>query len=78
MHQRDKTLRPQIVYKWQNPDYWKLISYFKKLTGIGGVLNTSLNLHGYPLVATLEQAFFTLENSGLNHLALENFLISKK
>jgi len=78
MHQRDKTLRPQIVCKWQNPNYWKLISHFKKLTGIGGVLNTSLNLHGYPLVATLEQAFFTLENSGLNHLALENFLISKK
>jgi carbamoyltransferase len=78
MHQRDKTLRPQIVYKWQNPDYWKLIFYFKKLIGIGGVLNTSLNLHGYPLVATLEQAFFTLDNSDLKYLALENFLISKK
>jgi carbamoyltransferase len=71
-------VRPQIVYKWQNPDYWRLINYFKQLTGIGGVLNTSFNLHGYPLVATLEQAIFTFENSGLKYLALENFLISKE
>jgi carbamoyltransferase len=78
MHHRDKTVRPQIVYKWQNPDYWRLINYFKQLTGIGGVLNTSFNLHGYPLVATLEQAIFTFENSGLKYLALENFLISKE
>ena len=78
MHQADKTLRPQIVYKHQNPDYWRLIKYFKQLTGIGAVLNTSLNLHGYPLVATLEQALFTFENSGLKYMAIENWLIRKE
>lgn len=78
MHQADKTLRPQIVYKHQNPDYWRLIKYFKQLTCIGAVLNTSLNLHGYPLVATLEQALFTFENSGLKYLAIENWLIRKE
>ncbi len=60
------------------PDYWRLINYFKQLTGIGSVLNTSFNLHSYPLVATLGQAIFTFENSGLKYLALENFLISKE
>lgn len=78
LHQADKTLRPQIVYKEQNPDYWRLIKYFKDITGIGGVLNTSLNLHGYPLVATLDQLFFTLENSKLKYVAVGNFLIYKK
>lgn len=78
MHQGDKTLRPQLVEKEINPTYHKLITEFKKLTGISSVLNTSMNLHGYPLVATLDQAMFTLENSGLENLAIENFLIQKK
>ena len=77
MHQADHTLRAQLVDKEVNPHYHKILSEFKRLTGIGGVLNTSFNLHGYPLVATLEQAMFTFENSGLKYLALENYLVSK-
>ena len=77
MHQADHTLRAQLVDKEINPHYHKIISEFKKLTGIGGILNTSFNLHGYPLVATLEQAMFTFENSGLRYLALQNYLVSK-
>jgi len=41
------------------------------------VLNTSLNLHGYPLAATPQQAMFTFENSGLRNLALGSFLVRK-
>ena len=41
-------------------------------------MNTSLNIHGYPLVGTLEQAMFTLDNSGLKHILLNNYLVSKK
>ena len=77
MHQGDKTARPQMVTKQLNERYYNLISEFKKITGIGAVLNTSLNLHGYPLVGTPEQAIFTLENSDLQYLAIENWLISK-
>jgi len=77
MHQADHTLRAQLVDKEVNPHYHKIISEFKKLTGIGGILNTSFNLHGYPLVATLDQAMFTFENSGLKYLAIENYLVSK-
>jgi carbamoyltransferase len=78
MHQGDLTLRPQILTEEFNSKYYKMIKYFKELTGIGSVMNTSLNLHGYPMVATLEQALFTFENSGLKYMALENYLISKK
>nr|WP_249291444.1 carbamoyltransferase C-terminal domain-containing protein [Campylobacter curvus] len=78
MHQGDKTARPQIVTMQSNEKYYKVISEFEKLTGIGAVLNTSLNLHGYPLVGTPKQAIFTLENSSLEYLAIENWLISKK
>jgi carbamoyltransferase len=78
MHQKDKTLRPQIVSKEDSPLLYKLLKYYEELTGMGGCLNTSLNIHGYPLVGTLEQAIFTFENSGLEYLTLENFLLHKK
>jgi len=78
IHPKDKTLRPQILNEEMDPDYYRLLKRFENLTGMGGLLNTSLNLHGYPLVGTLEQAVFTFDNSGLEYIAIENFLISKK
>jgi carbamoyltransferase len=77
IHPYDFTIRPQIVRKEWNPKYHYLISEFKKLTGIGGVLNTSFNLHGEPLVCSPEDAISTFERSGLKYLALGNYLISK-
>jgi carbamoyltransferase len=77
IHPYDSTLRPQIVHEDWNPDYYKLIKEFKKLKGIGAVLNTSFNLHGEPNVLSPKDAIHTFENSGLNYLALGTFLISK-
>lgn len=77
MHQYDHTIRPQIVYKHWNPSYYELIKEFKKLTGIGAVLNTSFNLHGSPVVYTPEDALHVFENSGLMNLTLGPFLIQK-
>lgn len=77
VHQYDFTARPQEVIKEYNPRYHALISEFEKLTGIGGVLNTSFNLHGYPIVESPEDALYVFENSGLEYLALENYIIQK-
>ncbi|MEE9274833.1 MAG: carbamoyltransferase C-terminal domain-containing protein [bacterium] len=77
-HPYDGTLRPQILERSFNPDYYGLIEEFERLTGIGGVLNTSFNLHGEPIVSSPEDAIHTFENSGLMHLALGRYLISKK
>lgn len=78
MHQGDFTIRPQVLERDANPDYYRLLQTFESCTGVGGVMNTSFNLHGYPLVATPEQALMTFEKSGLRNLALGPFLISKK
>ncbi len=77
IHPYDKTCRPQIVGREANPDYWKLIDEFRNLTGIGGVVNTSLNLHGDPLVHTPLDAVTVLERSELRHLALNEYLVQK-
>jgi len=78
IHPYDKTVRPQMVRKEHNLSYHYLISEFKRITGIGGVLNTSLNLHGYPLVHKPEDAFYLIDNSSLKYLAIGNWLVEKK
>jgi carbamoyltransferase len=78
LHPKDFTVRPQCVIKAWNPDYHEIISEFKRLTGIGGVLNTSFNLHGEPNVCSPADAIHTLDNSGLNYLAMGSYLLSKR
>lgn len=78
IHPYDKTSRPQVLDKKTNSDYYEIISEFKKLTGIGGILNTSFNLHGEPNVESPKDALNTFDNSELKFLAIGSFLISKK
>lgn len=78
MHPYDFTIRPQILSQEYNPSYYHLISEFEKLTGIGAVLNTSFNLHGYPIVLGPDEALDAFENSKLEYLTLEDYIISKK
>jgi len=78
MHPYDYTLRPQILEKEENEKYYKIIKIFEEMTGMGGILNTSFNLHGYPIVCSPEDAIHVFKNSGLKYLALENWLVKKK
>ena len=50
VHPYDYTIRPQLVDKKTCKNYYKLISEFKKITQVGGLLNTSLNMHEYPII----------------------------
>lgn len=78
LHQGDFTARPQILDKAVNPDYYNLVKEFEKFTGVSGLINTSFNLHGKPIVNTPEDALYVFLNSGLEYLVLENILIYKK
>ena len=77
-HPYDRSVRPQFVNRGICGSYHKLISEFKKITGIAAILNTSLNLHGEPIVNTVGDALLTFSQSGLKHLYLGKTLISKK
>ena len=78
MHPADLTLRPQILTQRANPDYYDLISCFARETGVGKLLNTSFNLHGFPIVGSVDKAVETFENSELDGLILESSLILRK
>ncbi|MEP7271855.1 MAG: carbamoyltransferase C-terminal domain-containing protein [Acidobacteriota bacterium] len=78
-HPYDLTVRPQVVEREWNPRYYRLIEEFERLSGKrGGVLNTSFNLHGHPLVSSPRDALDVFDRSGLKHVAIENYLISKR
>jgi carbamoyltransferase len=78
VHPHDATARAHLVDEQWNPAYHRVIREFERRTGIGAVLNTSFNLHGEPLVGSPEDAIDTFERSGLPHLALDRWVISKK
>ena len=77
IHPQDKTCRPQTLNETWNPGYREVLEAFEEKTGVGGLLNTSFNLHGYPMVCTPLQALWTFENSQLDGLALGNYYIAK-
>lgn len=78
LHPADSTARAQVLKHKQNPELYETLKQFEDITGIGGVLNTSFNLHGYPIVRTCDDAYYVFENSDLNVLWLDNLLIEKR
>ncbi len=42
------------------------------------LLNTSFNLHGYPIVRTPDEALHVFRQSGLEYLQLGGFIARKK
>jgi carbamoyltransferase len=78
IHPYDYTMRAQVLTKEYNPRYHALISEFQRLTSIGGIVNTSFNLHGEPMVCSPDDALHSLRESGLEVVAIEDFVISKK
>jgi len=73
----DDTTRPHLVKKKIAPRFWRLISEFRKISGIPIVLNTSLNIRGEPIACTPEDALRTFRDSNIKYLALGDFLIYK-
>jgi carbamoyltransferase len=78
LHPYDYSGRPNAVSEASNPGYYRLLKAFRSQTGEGLILNTSYNLHGYPMVRDGKQALHVFANSGLNYLAYGNYLLKKK
>ena len=74
----DGTARPQIVRQSVLPHYHAILSAFKEKTGVGGVLNTSFNRHGLPMVNDPKDAVNHLLWGCVDALALGPFLVKRK
>ena len=73
----DYSARLQTVEEKINPKYHKLISYFKELTGIPILVNTSFNVRGEPIVCTPADAFKCFMGTELDILVVENYFLEK-
>jgi carbamoyltransferase len=73
----DGSGRPQTVDPETNPPFRKLIEAFEALTGVPAVLNTSFNVDSEPIVCTPTDALRTFYASGIDALAMGDFLLEK-
>lgn len=73
----DGTSRPQVVRKKNNKKFYKLLQEFEKITGHAILINTSFNIQGEPIVNKPSEAIRCFFGTGIDYLALGNYLITK-
>jgi len=73
----DGSARPQMLED-ENPKYRELIERVKKNTGDGIILNTSFNLHSYPIVCSPTDAINVMLKTKTRYMAVGNFFIELK
>ncbi len=73
----DGSVRPQTVASGASPLYHRMIGEFALRTGAPFVINTSLNYDGEPIVCTPQEALRCFYASGLDVLALGDFVLTK-
>ncbi len=71
------TGRLQTIDKNTNPRYYEIVRRFGEATGVPILINTSFNLRGEPIVSSPASAWWTFNNSGIDWLVLESFLVGK-
>ncbi|HVG19113.1 MAG TPA: carbamoyltransferase C-terminal domain-containing protein [Blastocatellia bacterium] len=73
----DGLVRVHTVSRKTNASFWKLLMKFGEVAGVPVLLNTSFNLFGEPVVSTPREAVRGFYCSGIDCLAIGNFLIKK-
>jgi carbamoyltransferase len=73
----DYSARIQTVARNTSPKFHALLSAFHEITGSAVLINTSLNVRGEPIVCTPEDAYRCFMKTGLDHMVLGCYLISK-
>lgn len=74
----DYSARIQTVHLDTNPNYYKLIREFKKITKCPILVNTSFNIRGEPIVNSPEDAYRCFMGTGLDLLVVGNSIMYKK
>ena len=73
----DGTARVQTVHREADEAFHTLLGAFHARTGIGILLNTSLNRRGQPIVETPAEAAQLFRDTGLHGLVIGPYLVMK-
>ena len=68
----------QTVSAEQNGYLYRILEAFERRTGVPVLINTSFNLRGEPIVSSPSDALKTFFASGIDSLAIEEFLVEKE
>lgn len=74
----DKTARPQLVKKDNNPLFWEILNEYHKISGIPVLLNTSFNTHNEPIIDNPDHAFPKLMDGTLDKLIIGEYVFSSR
>lgn len=73
----DNTARPQIVSSHEDPFIWNVLERYQNITGKKALINTSFNLHNYPIIESEEVGLDSWLKSDTDILVIGNVVIEK-
>lgn len=74
----DGTARLQGVTKESHEGFYDLLTEFGKVSDTNVLLNTSFNIRGRPILSTVADALYVLDNTEMDYVVIEDYLFSKK
>ncbi|MDE1856623.1 MAG: hypothetical protein KGH98_00900 [Candidatus Micrarchaeota archaeon] len=74
----DGSARAQMVGEDENRQYRELLKGMKKHSGLGIVLNTSFNIHGQPIVRSVEDAIDTMKRTKTKYMFINGFFVTNR
>ena len=73
----DGTARLQVVTEDSHSHFYELLTEFGKLSETNVLLNTSFNIRGYPILSSIEDALYALNNTEMDYVVIEDYLFGK-
>lgn len=73
----DNTARLQTVTQESHSHFYELLTEFGKISETNVLLNTSFNIRGYPILSTVEDALYALNNTEMDYVVIEDYLFGK-
>ena len=74
----DGTARLQTVTKDQHTIFYEILSELANRKEIPVILNTSFNIKGKPILTTIEDALYCLDNTEMDYVVIEGWLFKRK
>lgn len=75
----DNTARPQILFKDDCDQFMRrILERYKEKTGLKVLINTSFNLHNYPIIENSKVAYDSWKKSNTDVLVINNYMFERK
>ena len=73
----DGTARLQTVTEESHSHFYELLTEFGKISDTNVLLNTSFNIRGYPILSSIKDALYALNNTQMDYVVIDDYLFAK-